>query len=184
MQQYLNKVQAFLARFREWSVIHIPREENMEADALTNLGSSTEMKGSDFGNVVQLLHFVLDVDEYYDLNSTNLVWDWRNEFVEYLRDGKLPDDPKESQALRIKVVHYCLVDGQLYRMLYQGLLARCLGAPKADYAMREVHEGVCRNHFGADSLVLKLIRAGYHYPRMEQDVKAFLQNYGKCQRHA
>ncbi|XP_070057404.1 uncharacterized protein [Nicotiana tomentosiformis] len=41
MQQYLNKVQALLARFREWSIVHIPREENIKADALANLGSST-----------------------------------------------------------------------------------------------------------------------------------------------
>nr|XP_033511325.1 uncharacterized protein Mb2253c-like [Nicotiana tomentosiformis] len=41
MQQYLNKVQALLSRFRKWSIVHIPREKNMEADALANLGSST-----------------------------------------------------------------------------------------------------------------------------------------------
>nr|XP_016511909.1 PREDICTED: uncharacterized protein LOC107829011 [Nicotiana tabacum] len=42
MQQYVMKVQALLARFREWSITHIPREENAEADALANLGSSTK----------------------------------------------------------------------------------------------------------------------------------------------
>nr|XP_016490023.1 PREDICTED: uncharacterized protein LOC107809844 [Nicotiana tabacum] len=61
----------------------------MEANALANLGSSTEMKGSDSSTVVQLLHSVFDVDHYCEVNSTNLVWDWRNEFVEYLRYGKI-----------------------------------------------------------------------------------------------
>ncbi|XP_075091782.1 uncharacterized protein LOC142171951 [Nicotiana tabacum] len=102
MQQYLNKVQAFLARFREWSIIHIPREENVEADGLANLGSSTKMKRSNSDTVIQLLHSVLDVDGYCEVNSTNLVWDWRNEFVEYLRHGKLPKDLKSSRALRTK----------------------------------------------------------------------------------
>ncbi|XP_075101869.1 uncharacterized protein LOC142177293 [Nicotiana tabacum] len=64
MQQYVSKVQALLARFREWSIIHILREENVEADALAKLGSSTKMKGSDSETVVQLLHSVLDVDGY------------------------------------------------------------------------------------------------------------------------
>ncbi|XP_016467405.1 uncharacterized protein LOC107790022 [Nicotiana tabacum] len=73
IQQYVNKVQALLSRFMEWSILHIPREENVEADALANLGSSTEMKGSDSGTVVQLLHSVLDMDDYYKVNSTNLV---------------------------------------------------------------------------------------------------------------
>nr|XP_018623713.1 uncharacterized protein LOC108943786 [Nicotiana tomentosiformis] len=66
----------------------------MEADALSNLGSSREMKGPDSGTVVQLLHSVLDVDGYCEVNLTNLIWDWRNEFIEYLRHGKLPDDTK------------------------------------------------------------------------------------------
>nr|XP_016438231.1 PREDICTED: uncharacterized protein LOC107764205 [Nicotiana tabacum] len=115
MQQYVNKVQALLTQFKEWSIIRIPREENVEADALANLGSSTKMKGFGSSTFVQFLHSILDVDGYYEVNSTNLVWDWRNEFVEYLRHGRLPEDPKASRALRTKATCYCLVDGQLYR---------------------------------------------------------------------
>ncbi|XP_070029018.1 uncharacterized protein [Nicotiana sylvestris] len=73
MQQYVNKVQAFLAHFMEWSIIHIPREENVEVDEVANLGPSTEMKGYDSGIVIQVLHLVLDVDGYCEVNSTNLV---------------------------------------------------------------------------------------------------------------
>ncbi|XP_075107169.1 uncharacterized protein LOC142180140 [Nicotiana tabacum] len=64
-EQYVVKVQSLLARFMEWSIIHIPREENAEADALANLGSSTETKRLDSGIVVQLMYSILDVDNYY-----------------------------------------------------------------------------------------------------------------------
>nr|XP_033511173.1 uncharacterized protein LOC117275925 [Nicotiana tomentosiformis] len=168
----------------EWSVIHIPMEENVEADALANLGSSTKIKGADSDAVVQLLHSVLDVDGYCEVNSTILIRDWRNEFVEYLRNGKLSEEPKASRALRTKDASYCLVDGQLYQRSFQGPLARCFGTLEADYVMRESHEGICENHSGADSLVLKLIRAGYYCPRMEQDTKAFVQKCDKCQSYA
>lgn len=63
-------------------------------------------------------------------------------------------------------------------------MARCLGPEKAGYVMREVHERVFGNYSGADSLVLKLIRVGYYWPRMEQDSKAFVQKYDKFQRDA
>ncbi|XP_070031904.1 uncharacterized protein [Nicotiana tomentosiformis] len=149
MHQYFNKVQIFLSRFREWSIIHIIREVNVEAQELANLGLSTKMKGSNFGAVVQLLHSVLDVNNYCEVNSTNLIWDWRNEFIEYIRHGKLPEDPKASRTLRTKAARYCLVDSQLYRRSFQGPLARCLGTLEADYVMREVHEGVCGNHSDA-----------------------------------
>ncbi|XP_075077117.1 uncharacterized protein LOC142163868 [Nicotiana tabacum] len=164
--------------------IHIPREENMEADALAKLGSSTEIKRAYSGAVVQLLHSVLDTDGYCEVNSTNLVWDWRNKFIEYLRHGKLHANSKASRALRTKVAQFCLVDGQLYRRPFQGLFARCLGLSEVDYMMREVHEGVYKNQSGADSLVLKLIRADYYWPRMEQDAKTFVHKCDKCQHYA
>ena len=117
MQQYRNKVQVLLSQFMEWSIIDISRAEIVEAD----------MKGSDSRTVVQLLHSVLDVDGYCEVKSTNLIWDWRNEFIEYLRHGKLPEDPKASRVLWTKAACYCLVDGQLYRRSFQGSLAQCLG---------------------------------------------------------
>ncbi|XP_070050695.1 uncharacterized protein [Nicotiana tomentosiformis] len=167
MQQYVVKDQALLARFGEWSITHIPRKDNAEADALANLGSSTEIRGSESGTVVQLMNSVLDTDGYYEVNSTNLVWDWRNEIIDYLEHQKLPEDPKASQVLRVKAARYSFKRGQLYRKSFQGPLARCLGASEANNLMREVHEGICGNHSGKDSLVLKLVRAGYYWPRME-----------------
>ncbi|XP_075077649.1 uncharacterized protein LOC142164196 [Nicotiana tabacum] len=42
MQRYLDKIQVTLHRFKEWTLVHVPREQNGEADALANLGSSAE----------------------------------------------------------------------------------------------------------------------------------------------
>nr|XP_033513861.1 uncharacterized protein LOC117278499 [Nicotiana tomentosiformis] len=72
-----------------------------------------------------------------------------------LRD-KLPEDPKTSRALYTKEALYSFWGGQLYMRSFQGPLARCLGAFKANYVMREVHEEICGNHSGEDSLVLKV----------------------------
>ncbi|XP_070041518.1 uncharacterized protein [Nicotiana tomentosiformis] len=159
MQQYVVKVQALLERFQEWSITHIPREDNTEADALANLGSSTEIKRSEFETVVQLMNSVLNTDSYYEINSTSLVWDLRNEIIDYLEHGKLPEDPKASRVLRAKATCYSFKKGQLYRKSFQGPLARCLRASEGNYVMREVHEGICGNHLGANSLVLKLVQA-------------------------
>nr|XP_009760289.1 PREDICTED: uncharacterized protein LOC104212653 [Nicotiana sylvestris] len=159
MQQYVVKVQALLARFWEWSITHILREENAQADALANLGSSTEMKGSNSETVVQLMHSVLEVNSYYEVNMTNLGWEWRNEIINYLEQGKFLEDSKASRALQAKAARYSFKRGQLYRKSFQGPLARCLVASKANYVMREVHEGVCGNHSGADSLVLELCQS-------------------------
>ena len=48
--------------------------------------------------------------------------------------------------------------------------------------MREVHEGICKNHSGSRSLVHKLVRAGYYWPTMKADVEAYVKACDKCQR--
>lgn len=73
MQQYVAKVRALLARFQEWSVTHVMREENIEADALENLGSLREIKESKSGTVVQLINSFLDIDGYYKVILASLV---------------------------------------------------------------------------------------------------------------
>ncbi|XP_070039115.1 uncharacterized protein [Nicotiana tomentosiformis] len=128
MKQYVVKVQALLSRFREWSITHIPREENAEADAFENLGSSTEIQGPESGTVIQPMNSDLHTNGYYEVNSANLVWDWRNEKINYLKHGKLPKEPKASRVLHTKAGRYSFDKGQLYRKSFQGSLARCLGA--------------------------------------------------------
>ncbi|XP_019267709.1 PREDICTED: uncharacterized protein LOC109244987 [Nicotiana attenuata] len=137
MQQYRIKFQALLARFQERSITYIPREDNTEADVLANLGSSTKIKGTESGAVVQLINSILDADGYYKVNSTSLVWDWRNEIIDYVEHEKLLEDPKASRALRAKATRYCFKRGQLYGKSFQGPLAQCLGTSEANYFMRQ-----------------------------------------------
>ena len=48
--------------------------------------------------------------------------------------------------------------------------------------MREVHEGTYGNHFRSQSLVHKLIRAGYYWLTMQKDAQAYVKACVKCQR--
>nr|XP_016487846.1 PREDICTED: uncharacterized protein LOC107807903 [Nicotiana tabacum] len=154
------------------------------SSCVSKSGSLTEIQGPESGTIVQLMNSALDTKGYYKVNSTNLVWDWRNEIIDYLEHGKLPKDPKSSRALRTKVARYSFEKGKLCRKSFQGPLARCLGASEASYIMREIHERICGNHSGADALVLQLVQAGYYWPHMELDAKDFIRKYDECQRHA
>ncbi|XP_070030052.1 uncharacterized protein [Nicotiana sylvestris] len=162
MQRYLDKLQVILHHFKEWTLVHIPRDQNSEADALANLGSSIEEYVILPRTVVQLSKSVIE-EGHAEINSTSLTWDWRNKYIDYLKNGKLPTDPKESRALRAKVARFSLDEnGTLYRKTFDRPLAVCLGPGDTDYVLREIHEGTCGNHSGADSLVRKMIRVGYY----------------------
>ncbi|XP_052297124.1 uncharacterized protein LOC127902305 [Citrus sinensis] len=48
--------------------------------------------------------------------------------------------------------------------------------------MREIHEGICGNHYGAKSLAQKALRQGYYWPTMRDDAKNMVRSCDKCQR--
>ncbi|XP_070018331.1 uncharacterized protein [Nicotiana sylvestris] len=168
MQRYLDKLQMTLYRFKEWTLDHVPREQNSEAGALANLGSSVEENDIVLGTVVQLSKLVVE-EGHVEINSTSLMWDWRNKYIYYLRHGNLPVELKESRTLRTKAARFSFDKNEtLYRRTFDGPLTMCLGPEDTNYILREIHEGTCGNHSGADSLVRKVIRAGYYWDNIER----------------
>lgn len=70
----------------------------------------------------------------------------------------------------------------LYKRGFSCPYLRCFGLEEADYVMREVHEGICRNHSGSLSLAHKLLQAGYYWPTVQKDAQTYVKTYDKCQR--
>ena len=64
-----------------------------------------------------------------------------------------------------------------------GLLLLCLDRDSADWAMREVHAGVCGPHMGGHMLARKIMRTGYFWLTMETDCCQFVQRCIECQMH-
>nr|XP_009793491.1 PREDICTED: uncharacterized protein LOC104240352 [Nicotiana sylvestris] len=122
--------------------------QNSEADTLANLASSVEEEDLLPEAVFQLIRSLVK-EGHAKINSTSLRWDWRNKYIVYLKDRKLPTDPKESRALRTRAARFSLDEnGALYRREFDGPLAVCLGLDDTDYVLREIHEGTCGNHSG------------------------------------
>nr|GEW92858.1 reverse transcriptase domain-containing protein [Tanacetum cinerariifolium] len=78
---------------------------------------------------------------------------WMTELVNYLKEGILPGDEKEARNLRLK----------------------------AQYVMREIHEGSCSMHAGLRSVVAKAIRLGYFWPTMHKDARDMIRKCSDCQ---
>ncbi|XP_070014684.1 uncharacterized protein [Nicotiana sylvestris] len=162
MQQYLEKVRELIKQFQDWKIRQIPRDENLEADALANLASLADVANDANASVIHLFHSVLNPNA--------------NEY------GTVPDDKKKAYALQRQAARYCLKQGNLYRKMFGGPLARCPGHLQTEYVMREIHEVHCGNHSDGRSLVRTLIRAGYYWPKMEEEAESFVAKCDKCQR--
>ena len=85
----------------------------------------------------------------------DLIWD-------YLIEGLLPNDPKEASKLRSRSARFTIHRGAIYKRGFFTPILKCIVKEDTDYVLREVHEGVCRNHIGARALAGKVLRQGYY----------------------
>ncbi|XP_070017976.1 uncharacterized protein [Nicotiana sylvestris] len=69
MHQYLENVRELVKQFQDWKIRQIPRDENLEADALANLASAADVANDANASVI---HSVLDPDAN-QAESTNKV---------------------------------------------------------------------------------------------------------------
>ncbi|GKV00762.1 hypothetical protein SLEP1_g13399 [Rubroshorea leprosula] len=72
----------------------------------------------------------------------------------------------------------------LMNYLQSGELPEDQSAAKAEYAVREVHEGVCGMHIGGRTLARKLLRHGYYWPTMVEDAQDYVKKCPTCQFNA
>ena len=94
---------------------------------------------------------------------------WTMPLIAYLQSGILPDGKDAARKLKVQASRFVLIRDVLYKRGFSQPYLKCLSHDEADYVMREVHEGICGNHSGTQSLVHKLIRAGYYWPTMLKD---------------
>ena len=94
----------------------------------------------------------------------------------------LPNGKDAVRKLKVQASRFVLIKDVLYERDFSCSYLRCLGSKGVDYIMKEVHEGICGNHSGAQSLVHKLIQAGYYWPTMQKNAQAYVKTCDKCQR--
>ena len=140
MKKYLEKVLRLVKKFKEANFVQIPREENVEADALAKEASVTGAM-DEFDEVQYVLS--IDLPEVQQIKDRE---NWMTPIVSYLKEGKLPEGKDEARKLRVKAARYVLMDEVLYKRGFSQPYLRCLAPDEVNYMLREVHEGACGNH--------------------------------------
>ena len=100
--------------------------------------------------------------------------------TQYLKDGMLPEDKKKARLLRLKVARYTLYDDQLYKIGLSTPLLKCVDLEQGNHILQEIHEGICGNHAGGQSLAHKALRQGYFWPTMKTDAMNFARKCDTC----
>ena len=74
--------------------------------------------------------------------------DWRIPFLEYLIEGVLPENHEEAYRLKKLATRYFVEGGILFQKGFNGEPLRCLGTPKLQSVIQEVHAEECGDHQG------------------------------------
>ena len=113
----------------------------------------------------QVLSFIQNfslIDDRMNVQEVDPKSNWATPLISYLRTGVLLDGKNAARKLKVQASRFVLIKDVLYKRGFFRPFLRSLSHDEANCVMREVHEGICRNHSGAQSLVHKLTRAGYY----------------------
>ncbi|KAL0352367.1 UNVERIFIED_CONTAM: hypothetical protein Scaly_1625400 [Sesamum calycinum] len=86
----------------------------------------------------------------------------------YLKDGTLPQDPKEARAIKVRANKFTLIGGELYKRGFSQPYLKCINQDKVEYILREIHDGSCGNHSRGRALASKALKQGYFWPTMRK----------------
>ncbi|XP_075499245.1 uncharacterized protein LOC142537629 [Primulina tabacum] len=173
------KYEAVLTGLRAARNVVATRKENEKTDTLAKMtGTMGSWKTRDVVLQVELTPLMSSPKVEQEEE------DWRTGIINYLKEGKLPDNPREARKLKTKCSHYVMVGEVLYRTSFARPLLRCLSYQEADYVLHEVHEGCCGNHLGAYALARKVLLAGYCWPSVLHDAQELVMSCDSCERYA
>ncbi|XP_073016849.1 uncharacterized protein [Primulina eburnea] len=177
--EYAQEVDRVREKFTEITFEQIPRKENEKADTLAKMaGTMGSWKTRDV---------VFQIELTPQTSSPTVEQeeeDWRTAILDYLKERKLPADPREARNLKLKCSHYVMVGDVLFRTSFAGPLLWCLSYREADYVLRKVHEGCCGNHLGGYALARKVLLTGYSWTSVLHDAQELVMSCDSCQLHA
>ena len=107
-----------------------------------------------------------------------------SEIISYLVDQTYPAglSREEKSMFQSKVAPYTIIQGVLFRIGADEQLKRCLEKRERKQVMRALHSGPSGRHFAATTTANRIRSAGYWWPYLVRDVKAYVRSCDQCQR--
>ena len=172
MDLYCKEIQKWESNFYGVEYIHVVRDKNQAADALSKIGSSwaqipqgvfiqdihTPSVGTDLVGKSPNEAMLID-----DTTPTTSSHDWRNPFIKYQSDGSGFQDKTENERLIRQSKNYILVNGKLMRKNASSeVLLKCISKDDGVKLLDDIHAGSCGNHAASRTLVGKAFRVGFY----------------------
>ncbi|PKA54603.1 hypothetical protein AXF42_Ash000438 [Apostasia shenzhenica] len=117
LKKYLKQAQSLISQFEDFSLTHIPREENQVADQLAKRGLP-DLRRTQASERPSF--------KCAEVCSREQPPCWMDKILNYLKDSTQPDNRQEAKKLKLDCAKYVLIDGYLYRRSYAWPFTKCL----------------------------------------------------------
>ncbi|XP_077249061.1 uncharacterized protein LOC143888479 [Tasmannia lanceolata] len=180
MAKYLASVQHLMRKIQSFEIERIPREENAKADALSRLAASEYLA---LGRIcIEHMKKATIETEIEEIMKVEREPCWMDEIIQYILDGKLPEDKKEARRVIQRASRFSYDGQSLYKRPYTCPYLKCLHPIDAKYSLQEVHEGICGEHLGGKALIRKVLLRGLYWPTLRKDTLDLVKKCDKCQK--
>jgi hypothetical protein len=188
--QYLVGVRSLEKQFKGFTLQHIERNKNKEADMLAKAAAKGEPLPFDvFFHTIDTpvvrslegLQITEDIDGHRIVNLI-MTGDWRTPITLYLQGHYHPSDQSESKRLKHRSRDFAIIDRQLYKKGISQHMLKCITEAKGIELLREVHWGICGSHLGPRALAAKVIRQGFYWPAIVCAANRVTRSCEACQK--
>jgi hypothetical protein len=164
--QYLTVIHSLEKQFKGFTLQHVDRNKNEEADTFAKAAAMGEGLLSDvFYHIIDTpvvrspegLQITQDAKGHRIVNLI-MAEDWRAPITLYLQGHYHPSDCDEAKRLKPRSRDFAIVEGQLYKKEISQPMLKCITETEGIEILREVHSGTCGSYFGPRALTAKVIR--------------------------
>jgi ribonuclease HI len=190
MDAYCLEVCKLVNKFYGLEFHHVIRDNNVAADVLAKLGSTRAQVPA--GVFIHELHAPsipepapMTTDPVHPTAGQEVMMidvDWRQPFIDYIREQKVPSDKNLAEQLIRRAKSYVLVGDKLYRRgATSGVLMKCVPREESKDILEEIHKGVCGNHASSRTLVSKAFQRAFYWPTALGDAEELVKRCQGCQ---
>jgi ribonuclease HI len=180
LMKYLEKVREMERHFKGYSVQHIPRDNNNEAEKLAKAAARNQVIPPDvFFEIIKEPSIKESKPKIVNVVE---IRDSRAEIIAYLRGHYEPQDELEEKRLKQRARGYAVVNRELYKSGVTEPWLRCINSEKGIELLKEIHRRFCGAHIGTRALAGKAIKQGFYWPTINIEAKKLVWECEACQK--
>jgi ribonuclease HI len=190
LMQCLVAVRSLERQFKGFTLQHVDRAKNEQADTLAKAAARGEALPFDVFYHVIGTPAVRSLEGLQITNDTeghrivNLIMteDWWAPITLFLQGYYHPSDINEAKRRKHRSRDFALIEGQLYKKGVSQPMLKCVTETEVIQILREVHSGTCSSHAGPRALAAKVIRQGFYWPAMICATNRVTRSCEACQK--